>query len=86
MLTDRMTFSSFVKQRDVYVDMGAQYWTSQLNSKDDVCHKLIESGLLVSFAENEIREDPYQGIVKTHLVCPHKKGFRSMVEHLLERK
>ncbi|RQM15230.1 hypothetical protein DD237_005462 [Peronospora effusa] len=85
MLTDLMTFRSFEKQRDAYVDMGAQYWTPQLNSTEDIRQKLTQSGHLVSFAENEINQDPYQGSVKTHLVCPNKKGFRSMVENFLEQ-
>ncbi|CAI5743708.1 unnamed protein product [Peronospora destructor] len=81
----RVMARSFEKQRDAYADMGAQYWTPQSNSNEEIRQKLIESGHLVSFDENEISQDPYQGAVKTHLVCPNKKGFRSMVEKLLEQ-
>ncbi|GMF65574.1 unnamed protein product [Phytophthora lilii] len=64
--------------------MGAQYWTPRSDRNDDFRQKLTRSGLLVPFAENEIAQDPYRGPVKTHLVGADDKGFRAMVEHLLE--
>ncbi|KAF4039989.1 NAD(P)-binding Rossmann-like domain [Phytophthora infestans] len=75
---------SFPKQRGVHVDIGAQYWTPKSDLNDDFRQKLTQSGYLVPFAENEIAQDPYKGTVKTHLVSPNGKGFRAMVEHLLE--
>jgi hypothetical protein len=66
------------------VDFGAQYWTPRSDRNDDFRQQLTQSGRLVPFAENEIAQDPYNGPVKTHLVCPDGKGFRTLVEHLLE--
>lgn len=82
-LTDLITFRSFMKQRDTYVDMGAQYWTPQSDRTDELRQSLTQSGHLVSFDEREISEDPHRGTVKTHLICPDRKGFRSIVEYLL---
>ncbi|POM61056.1 hypothetical protein PHPALM_29991 [Phytophthora palmivora] len=64
--------------------MGAQYWTPRSDNNDDFRQKLVKSGKLVPFEENEIALDPYKGTVKTHWVCPDGKGFRAVVEHLLE--
>ncbi|KAH7462470.1 hypothetical protein KRP22_004891 [Phytophthora ramorum] len=83
-LGGRVMARSFPKQRAVHVDMGAQYWTPRSDWNDDFRQKLMESGHLVPFAENEIAQDPYRGSYKTHLVSPDVKGFRAMVEHLLE--
>ncbi|ETM47513.1 hypothetical protein L914_07782 [Phytophthora nicotianae] len=83
-LGGRAMARSFPKQREVHVDMGAQYWTPKSDLNDDFRQKLTQSGRLVPFAENEITQDPYKGTVKTHLVSPDGKGFRAMVEHLLE--
>ncbi|CAH0473557.1 unnamed protein product [Peronospora belbahrii] len=75
---------SLVKQRDVYVDMGAQYWTPQSEMNTDLCQNMIQSGQLVPFAEKEIAQDPYRGIAKAHFICSDRKGFRHVVEYLLE--
>ncbi|KAE9037594.1 hypothetical protein PR001_g1275 [Phytophthora rubi] len=83
-LGGRVMARSFPKQRDVHVDMGAQYWTPRTDRNDDFRQELTKSGRLVEFAENEIAMDPYQGPVKTHLVCPDRKGFRAMVEDMLQ--
>ncbi|KAF1785543.1 FAD/NAD(P)-binding domain [Phytophthora cactorum] len=83
-LGGRAMARSFPKQREVHVDMGAQYWTPKSDYNDDFRQKLTQSGRLVPFAENEIAQDPYKGTVKMHLVSPDGRGFRAMVEHLLE--
>ncbi|KAL3670022.1 hypothetical protein V7S43_005393 [Phytophthora oleae] len=83
-LGGRVMARSFPKQRDVHVDMGAQYWTPKSDRNDDFRQKLTQSGRLVPFAENEIADDPHKGTVKSHLVSPDGKGFRAMVEYLLE--
>ncbi|KAG7399692.1 hypothetical protein PHYBOEH_008199 [Phytophthora boehmeriae] len=80
----RVMGRSFPKQRDVHVDMGAQYWTPRSDQNDEFRQKLLQSGHLRTFAEQEIAQDPYRSAVKTHFVCPKGKGFRGMVEHLLD--
>ncbi|KAJ8525087.1 hypothetical protein ON010_g16028 [Phytophthora cinnamomi] len=64
--------------------MGAQYWTPRTDRNDDFRQELTRSGRLIDFAENEIAMDPFRGPVKTHLVCPNGKGFRAVVEDLLQ--
>ncbi|TDH69224.1 hypothetical protein CCR75_005011 [Bremia lactucae] len=80
----RVMARSFQKHRGIHVDMGAQYWTSKSGRMDEFREKLTQSGHLVPIAANEIAEDPHGGTVKTHLISPAKKGFRALVEHLLE--
>ncbi|KAG6610959.1 uncharacterized protein IUM83_08250 [Phytophthora cinnamomi] len=83
-LGGRVMARSFPKLREVHVDMGAQYWTPRTDRNDDFRQELTRSGRLIDFAENEIAMDPFRGPVKTHLVCPNGKGFRAVVEDLLQ--
>ncbi|CEG47980.1 uncharacterized protein PHALS_05463 [Plasmopara halstedii] len=84
LLGGRVMSRSFPKQREIHVDMGAQYWTPKSAHNEKCRQKLMQSGYLVPFAESAIAQDPYKGSAKMHWVCPDGKGFRAVVEHLLE--
>lgn len=85
---------SFRKNREVHVDIGAQYWTKFTAANDDIRALLMQKRKLVPFDESAIAQDAYHQAKRTdgetgkvvleHVVCPDAMGFRSMVQELLE--
>jgi predicted NAD/FAD-dependent oxidoreductase len=82
----RMMARSFRKNRNVHVDMGAQYLTKFTSANDDVREMLLQHEKLSVFEDREILQDPTRALPKEaqhHTVAHHALGFRSVVEYML---
>ncbi|TYZ61834.1 hypothetical protein PybrP1_000946 [[Pythium] brassicae (nom. inval.)] len=83
----RMMARSFRKNRDVHVDIGAQYLTRFTAENDDV--RTLVSQQLTPFDERLISQDAHREPSRIssrneHTVTPNVLGFRALVQQLLD--
>ncbi|DAZ93407.1 TPA: hypothetical protein N0F65_011727 [Lagenidium giganteum] len=84
----RMMARSFRKNRQVHVDMGAQYLTRFTHTNDDIRELLVQANKLAPFDDSRILPDAKRlhesSAIKDHTVSPDSHGLRSIVEYLLK--